>query len=62
MATAWARNSALLITLKIKIMTKVKGKETKGKSDKTAPAKNLKEKRAAKEAKRKEKANDKYSI
>lgn len=32
-----------------------KEKEGKRKSDKTAPAKNLKEKRAAKEAKRKEK-------
>ncbi len=31
-----------------------KGKDIKIKSDKTAPLKNLKEKRAAKEAKRKE--------
>jgi hypothetical protein len=34
-----------------------KEKEGKQKSDKTAPAKNLKEKRAAKEAKRKGKKN-----
>lgn len=38
-------------------MTKKKGKEGKAKSDKTAPAKNLKEKRAAKEAKREERKN-----
>ncbi len=36
-------------------MAKSKGKEGKAKSDKTAPAKNLMEKRAAKEAKRAEK-------
>jgi hypothetical protein len=36
-------------------MSKGKGKESKIKTDKTAPAKNLKEKRAAKEAKREEK-------
>jgi hypothetical protein len=35
-----------------------KEKEGKGKSDKTAPSKTLKEKRAAKEAKRKEKRNE----
>jgi hypothetical protein len=34
-----------------------KGKEGKPKSDKKAPVKNLKEKRAAKAAKRKEKEN-----
>lgn len=35
-----------------------KEKEGKSKSDKTAPAKNLKEKRAAKAAKKKEKRKD----
>ncbi len=35
-----------------------KEKEGKGKSDKTAPAKNLKEKRAAKAAKKKDKGTD----
>ena len=34
-----------------------KEKEGKGKSDKTAPAKTLREKRAAKEEKRKDKKN-----
>ena len=38
-------------------MLMVKEKEKKGKSDKKAPAKNLKEKRAAKAAKREEKKN-----
>ena len=41
-------------------MSKTKGKEGKAKSDKTAPAKNLMEKRAAKEAKREAKKNDWY--
>jgi hypothetical protein len=35
-----------------------KEREGKAKSDKTAPAKNLKEKRAAKEAKRKKKRSE----
>lgn len=35
-----------------------KEKEGKGKNDKTAPAKTLKEKRAAKKEKRKEKRSD----
>lgn len=35
-----------------------KGKDKKQKSDKKEPAKNLKEKRAAKEAKRKDKNRD----
>jgi hypothetical protein len=37
-----------------------KSKDVKTKSDKKAPAKNLKEKRAAKEAKRQEKTGSQY--